>query len=738
MQIMKITTFRILIILLLVQGELSAQTAFPFQNTSLPDNERLDNLLSLMTIDEKVNALSTNLGVPRLGIRNTGHSEGLHGMALGGPANWGDFTTKINPKTYPTTIFPQSYGLGETWDPELLQKVADIEATEIRFYTQNPNLNKGGMVMRAPNADLARDPRWGRTEESYGEDAFLGSRLTVAFVKGLQGNDPRYWKSASLMKHFMANSNEDGRDSTSSNFDERLFREYYSFPFYKGITEGGSRGFMASYNSWNGIPMTIHPILKTIARDEWGNNGIICTDGGALKLLVYSHKAFPTLTEGAAAVVKATVGQFLDDFKPSVYEALKTGLLTEKDIDTAIRGNFYVALRLGLLDADQTKILYTNIGVTDTVAPWLKPEIRAFVRTVTSKSVVLLKNSTKLLPLSLTKIKSIAVIGPRANEVLLDWYSGTPPYAVTILQGIKNAVGREVEVFYAASDAMDQATSAARKADVAIVCVGNHPYGTDPRWMVSPVPSDGREGVDRKAITLEQEDLVKVVTQANPKTIMVLVSNFPYAINWSQENVPAILHVTNNSQELGNGLADVIFGKVNPAGRTTQTWVKSITDLPPMMDYDIRHGRTYQYFKGKPLYPFGFGLSYTTFAYSGLKTSGPALNDSLLVSVDVKNTGNRDGEEVVQLYVSYPDSKVERPIKQLKGFKRVFIPAGKTVTVNIPLKAQDLAYWDVEKHAFIVEKGKVKITVASSSEDDRPLTPKGGIRNSLVLAVEGK
>jgi len=719
MKIMKFTTFHILIILLLLHCALSAQTVFPFQNTALPDNERLDNLLSLMTIDEKVNALSTNLGVPRLGIRNTGQSEGLHGMALGGPANWGDFTTKVNPKTYPTTIFPQSYGLGETWDPELLQKVADIEATEIRFYTQNPNLNKGGMVMRAPNADLARDPRWGRTEESYGEDAFLGSQLTVAFIKGLQGNDPRYWKSASLMKHFMANSNEDGRDSSSSNFDERLFREYYSFPFYKGITEGGSRAFMASYNSWNGIPMTIHPILKTIARDEWGNNGIICTDGGALKLLVYSHKAFPTLTEGAAAVVKATVGQFLDDFKPSVYEALKKGLLTEKDIDTAIRGNFYVALRLGLLDADQTMIPYTNIGVTDTVSSWLKPETRAFVRTVTSKSVVLLKNSTNLLPLHISKIKSIAVIGPRANEVLLDWYSGTPPYAVTILQGIKNAVGKEVEVFYAASDAMDQATGAARKADVAIVCVGNHPYGTDPKWMVSPVPSDGREGIDRKSITLEQEDLVKVVTQANPKTIMVLVSNFPYAINWSQENVPAILHVTNNSQELGNGLADVIFGKVNPAGRTTQTWVKSITDLPPMMDYDIRHGRTYQYFKGKPIYPFGFGLSYTTFSYSGLITSSPALRDSMMISVDVKNTGNRDGEEVVQLYVSYPDSKVERPIKQLKGFKRVFIPAGKTVTVDIPLKAQDLAYWNVEKHAFIVEKGNVKLMVGSSSEDIR-------------------
>ena len=716
---MKINAFRILLLFILVHCSVSAQPAFPFQNTTLTDNVRLDNLLSLMTLDEKVNALSTNLGVDRLGIRNTGQSEGLHGMALGGPANWGDFATRVNPKTYPTTIFPQSYGLGETWDPELIQKVADLEATEIRFYTQNPNLNKGGMVMRAPNADLARDPRWGRTEESYGEDAFLGSRLTVAFVKGLQGNNPKYWKSASLMKHFMANSNEDGRDSTSSDFDEGLFREYYSYPFYKGITEGGSRAFMASYNSWNGIPMTIHPVLKKVARDEWGNNGIICTDGGALKLLVNSHKAFPTLTEGAAAVVKATVGQFLDTFKPYVYDALKIGLLTEKDINNAIRGNFYVALRLGLLDADQTKIPYTNIGVTDTVSPWLKPETQAFVRTVTAKSVVLLKNSMNLLPLNKSKIKSIAVIGPRANEVLLDWYSGTPPYAVTVLQGIRNAVGPNVEVFYSASDEMDKATLAARKADVAVVCVGNHPYGTDARWMISPVPSDGREGVDRKAITLEQEDLVRIVTQANPRTVMVLVSNFPFAINWSQENVPAILHVTNNSQELGNGLADVIFGNVNPAGRTTQTWVKSITDLPPMMDYNIRHGRTYQYFKGKPLYPFGFGLSYTTFAYSALKTSKQVLSDSTIVSVRVTNTGSRDGEEVVQLYVAYPGSVVERPIKQLKGFKRVFIHARQSVTVDIPLKAEDLAYWNVEKHAFTVEKGKVKIMVGSSSEDIR-------------------
>lgn len=719
LEFMKAFTLTFIVILILPQIPVKAQTAFPFQNTVLSDKERIDNLLSLMTLGEKVNALSTNLGVPRLGILSTGHSEGLHGMALGGPGNWGDFGARGTPKTYPTTTFPQAYGLGETWDTELIRQVADLEATEVRFYTQNPNLQKGGMVMRAPNADLARDPRWGRTEESFGEDAFLASRLTVAFVKGLQGNDPNYWKSASLLKHFLANSNEDGRDSTSSNFDERLFREYYSYPFFKGITEGGSRAFMTSYNAWNGVPMVINPVLKSVTRDEWGNNGIICTDGGALKLLINAHKAFPTFTEGAAAIVKASVGQFLDIFKPYIYDAMKKGLLTEKDIDNAIHGNFYVALRLGLMDADQTKTPYAGIGVTDTVASWTKPETKAFARLVTAKSAVLLKNVNNLLPLDKSKLKSVAVIGPRANEVLLDWYSGTPPYTVTVLQGIKNALGPEVEVFFASSNEMDKATIVARKADIAIVCIGNHPYGTDARWMVSPVPSDGREAVDRKALTLEQEDLVKVVFQANPNTVMVLVSSFPFAINWSQENVPAILHITNNSQELGNGLADVIFGDVNPAGRTTQTWVKSITDLPPMMDYDIRHGRTYQYFKGNVLYPFGYGLSYTTFDYSELKTSANTLSDSIVVSVNVRNTGKCNGDEVVQLYVSYPESKVERPVKQLKGFKRVFIPSGGTKTVEILLKAEDLAYWNIEKHAFVVEPGKVKLMVGSSSADVR-------------------
>ncbi|MBF0575234.1 glycoside hydrolase family 3 C-terminal domain-containing protein [Dysgonomonas sp. GY617] len=699
-----------------------AQYIHPFQDTALSDEERISNLLSLMTIDEKINALSTNLGVPRLGIRNTGHSEGLHGMALGGPGNWGGFQT-INyqqvPAVFYTTTFPQAYGLGETWDTQLIKKVAEIEANEVRFYTQNEKYKKGGLVMRAPNADLARDPRWGRTEESFGEDPFLVSQLSVAFIKGLQGDNPKYWKSASLMKHFLANSNEDGRDSTSSNFDERLFHEYYAYPFQRGIEDGGSRAFMASYNGWNGTAMTVHPVLKEITRQQWGNNGIICTDGGALDLLITSHKAYPSHVEGAAAIVKAGVGQFLDNYKPYVYEALKQNILSEKDIDEAIRGNFFVALRLGLLDGDQTHLPYSNIGVTDTVSPWLNKEVQDFVRLVTAKSVVLLKNEKKLLPLDKNKIKSIAVIGPRADEILLDWYSGTPPYTVSILQGIKNAVGNNIEVYYEASNEIDKASIAAQKADIAIVCVGNHVYGTDPKWKYSPVPSDGREAVDRKSLSLEQEDLVKIINKVNPNTIMLLVSSFPFTINWSQENIPAILHVTNNSQELGNGIADVLFGDFNPAGRTNQTWVKSIADLPPMMDYNIRNGRTYMYAKEKPLYPFGYGLSYTDFSYSKMSTSSSTLKkaENITVSVNVKNTGKLNGEEVVQLYVSFPNSRISRPIKQLKGFERIMIESGKTETMKFNIKASDLAYWDMDTHSYEIEAGKVNLMIGSSSEN---------------------
>lgn len=690
----------------------SAQHTQAFQDTTLTDEQRVEHLLSILTLDEKINLLSTDLGVPRLNIPRCGHYEGLHGLTLGGPAMWGGRQRtedgKVVPTDCPTTIFPQSYGLGSTWDTDLVQKVAEQAAEEARYYMQTTGNKRHALVMRAPNADLARDPRWGRTEESFGEDAFLTAQLTIASVRGLQGNHPRYWKTASLMKHFLANSNEDGRDSTSSDFDTRLFHEYYAYPFYKGITEGGSRAFMAAYNSWNGIPMSIHPCLEEITRKQWGNNGIICTDGGALKLLIEAHKSFPSFAEGAAAVVKATTGQFLDAYVPYVKEALEKGLLTEVDIDKAIRGNIFVALKLGLLDGDNSRNPYLSIGKNSTeTPPFMTAEARRLAREVTAKSVVLLKNK-KLLPLDAGKLRKIAVIGPYSDKIVQDWYSGTPPYETTILSGIRNAVKEGTEIIHAEDNRMGQAEKAAAAADVAIVCVGNHPYGTRADWKFSPVPSDGREAVDRKSLMLPDEDLVK----------LVLVSSFPYTINWSQEHVPAIVHITHCSQEQGNGLADVLFGKVNPAGRTVQTWVKDITDLPDIMDYDIRNGRTYMYHQGPVLYPFGYGLSYSDFTYEKIE-SVKQDKKNIRVTVSVKNTSGRDGEEVVQLYASYPDSKVERPSKQLRAFRRIPIKAGETRKVTLTVPKEELGYWNEGKQMFVVEPGTVKLLIGASSEDIR-------------------
>ena len=696
--------------------------SYDFQNTKLKDEQRIDLLMRQLTLDEKIALLSTNLGVPRLGIPSLNCYEGLHGIALGGPAdNNGkkEVDGKMVPDPLPTTIFPQAYGLGETWDREAVKRVGQQMAEEARYYIQQPQARRKGLVIYAPNADLARDPRWGRTEESYGEDAFLTGQLSVAMVRGLQGDDPHYWKTAALMKHFLANSNEDGRDSTSSNFDERLFREYYSYPFYKGITEGGSRAFMASYNAWNGTPMCINPVLDQIARQEWGNNGIICTDGGGLRLLVNAHKAFPTMAEGAAAVIKAKTGMFLDRYQDAVKEALEKGLITEKDIEIAIRGNIFVALKLGMLDGADTKSPYVHIGKDPTATPpYQTIAARQAARDITNKSLVLLKNNG-MLPLDGKRIRKLAVVGPYADQIIYDWYSGTPPYEVTILKALREmAKVEDFEVNYLPDNRMGQAEQLAREADAVIICTGNHPYGTKADWFFCPVPSDGREAVDRKSLQLPDEDLVRQLYRANPNTVLVLVSSFPYTINWSNEHLPAILHITHCSQEQGHAVADALFGKVNPAGRTTQTWVRDILDLPPMMDYDIRHGRTYMYHQGEVLYPFGYGLSYTTFQYGQAKVVRQD-KQTIEVSVPVTNTGSYDGDEVVQLYVSYPDSKVEHPQKQLKAFERIHIKKGETRNVTLRIQRSDLTYWDTTKHAFIPEKGRLHLMIGASSADIR-------------------
>ncbi|HEU4710001.1 MAG TPA: glycoside hydrolase family 3 C-terminal domain-containing protein [Pyrinomonadaceae bacterium] len=699
---------------LLTQSPQASPAQYPFQNPDLPIEQRIDNILSLMTIDEKIECLDTNPSVPRLGIKGSGHVEGIHGLTQGGPGKWG------RPLTIPSTTFPQGIGLGETWDQEIVYQAGQIEGYEARYVFQSSKYRQGGIVIRSPNADLGRDPRWGRNEECYGEDAYFNGAMVVAFTKGLQGDHPKYWQSAALMKHFLANSNENDRDKSSSDFDERLFHEYYALPFEMGVREGGSRAYMAAYNAVNKVPMTVNPVMQKITREQWGQDGIICTDAGAMRNLVTAHKYYPDFETAAAETIKAGIGQFLDDYREATRGALKRGILTEADIDRALRGNFRVMIRLGLLDPPE-RVPYSTIG-QETVDPWLTEKHKSIALLATQKSIVLLKNRDNLLPLNKKKLKSIAVIGPRANEVLLDWYSGTPPYAISPLEGIKSAVGPGVTVNYAANNDGGAAVKAARASDVAIVVVGNHPNGGfDNQWAKVSVPSEGREAVDRESIQLEQEELIESVLWANQKTIVVLKSSFPYAINWTQRVMPAILHMALNSQEEGRALASVIFGDYNPAGRLVQTWPRTLAQLPAMMDYDIRHGRTYMYFNGKPLYPFGYGLSYSTFAYRKLETSAPTLSatGTIDVSVKVKNTGKRAGDEVVQLYVRHIDSAVSRPLKELKAFSRIHLRAGQEKTVTLSLPALRLAYWDADADRWTVEKDQIEIIVGGSSADER-------------------
>ena len=731
-----------------VMAPATAQGPYPFQNAAAPVEARIDNVLSLMTMEEKIAILGTKgIRVPRLGIKGTIIGEAISGVVLGGggdeifaeamkdPAgamkamqsfgfDLADMDmSAMGAKPVATTQFPEGVGLARTWDPALVRQAGAVIGSEARYIHENGKTPRAALILLTPNADLARDPRWGRTQESYGEDPWFDGTIAVSLIKGLQGDDPKYWQAASLLKHFLANSNERGRYGSSSNFDTRLFREYYSVPFRMGFVEGGARSYMTSYNAWNKAPMTSNPVIRNITMKEWGVDGVICTDAGAFGFQVSKHKFYPDRTVAAAATIKAGISLFLDGYRKDVKAALEQKLLTEADIDGALRPSFRTAIRLGLLDS--TSPFASLKGAPD---PVNSEKHNAIARQVSLESVVLLKNAKNFLPLNRAAIKSIAVIGPRADAVIEEGYSGQPPYSVSPLEGIKKKLGSGVVVKYAADNKDDAAVKAAKASDVAVVVVGNHPLCGPYKGILTgfalddancPTPGEAMENHDRKSIDLEQEPLIQAVYKANPKTVVVLVSGFPYAINWTQQNVPAVIHTSHSGQEEGTAIADVLFGDYNPAGRLVQTWPKSVDQLPPMMDYDIRHGRTYMYFKGEPLYPFGYGLSYTTFKYAKLRTSaaGLARGGQITVSVDVSNTGAREGDEVVQLYVKHLGSKVERPGKELRGFERVHLARGETKTVEIPLKAETLAYWNEAKGGFEVEAEPVGIMVGGSSAE---------------------
>jgi len=690
-------------------------TLYPFQNKNLPLQTRVSDLVSRLTLEEKVSLLHQyQPAIPRLGIPafKTG-TEALHGVAWLGVA----------------TVFPQAIGLASTWNLDLVKRVGAAVGDEVRgYHFKNPELHS--LNVWAPVVDLLRDPRAGRNEEGYSEDPYLTGQMGKAYAGGLQGEDGFYLKTAPSLKHFFAYNQEIDRDLSDSNIDARNMHEYYLKAFQPAIAEGKATGVMTSYNLVNGRPNTLTPYLNSILR-EWTEQPLmVVSDAVAPSNIVNRQQYYETDAEAHAAAIKAGMDSFTDHDKDSsltieaVQTALETGLLDVSDIDKAVSHILSIRIRLGEFDPETP---YANIS--DSVIN--SPEHQDLARTVTQEQFVLLKNEANTLPLEKSKLTRIAVIGQRAEEVLTDWYSGTLPYTVTPLEAIQQKAGAGITVSYASDNSDNIAVDMARNADVAIVLVGNHPT-CNAGWAECSEPTEGKETVDRQALHLPTEKLIQQVYEANPKTIVVLISSFPYTINWTNTYVPTILWSSHAGQELGNALAEVLFGEYAPAGRLTQTWYAIENDLPDILEYDIiKKNRTYLYFNGKPLYPFGHGLTYTTFEYANLRLSANTINASeqLTISVDITNTGSWVSDEVIQLYVHMRQSRVKRPIKELKRFRRGRFEPGQTQTIHFTLPASELAFWDVTRDKWTVESGDYDILVGRSSTD---------IRLTATFSIQGE
>jgi beta-glucosidase len=554
------------------------------------------------------------------------------------------------------------------------------------------------------------------------------ARMGVAFVRGLQGSDPKYLKAVSTPKHYAGNNSEYNRHSGSSDIDEQLLHEYYLPAFAATVVEAGAFSVMSAYNRVNGVPASANPLLlRDILRDTWGFAGYVVSDCDAVSDIASGHHWTSTLAEAAAkALLAGTDLNCGRTYPDHLQEALDQGLIAESDVDRALTRVLRARFLLGEFDTDQ-EVTYRTIGA-DVIE---SPAHRELALEAARASLVLLKNDG-LLPLDRQATRSIAVIGPHGNDVTLGGYSGWPSHRVSALDGIRAKLAGEgdVTVAYEAGasitggkdqNAIDRAAALARTSDVAIVLVGTN---TDVL----------REEMDRPDWNLPgaQGDLIQAVFAANSKTVVVLVTAGPVAVDWAQAHVPAILCALYGGQEQGAAIADALFGDTNPGGKLTTTWYAGSATLPPMGDYDLRKGRTYLYYQDVPLYPFGHGLSYTSFVYSGLRIEPGTLapGQTATVSVQVKNTGSRAGDEVVQLYVHDAFASVPRPRKELRGFARVHLEPGQSQLVSFPLAAKDLAFWDVKTHGWRVEEGLFDVAVASSSADFR-------LQGSLTVSASG-
>lgn len=633
-----------------------------------------------------------------------------------------------------STSFPQALGLASTWDPALVHRV---------FTAAGDEAGAAGVgQVFSPVLDLARDPRWGRTEETYGEDPYLVSRMGVAAITGLQGDFfdiDHHHHAVATMKHFAAHGQPEGGTNTApANYSEKIIRENFLVPFEAAVKEGRVGSVMASYNEIDGIPSHIdHWLLGTVLRGEWGFGGYVTSDGDGLQMLVGTHHVAADFAQAAREALAAGVDYDLSD--GSVYRTLinqvQKGIVPESELDQAVSRVLATKFRLGLFDDPYVDPNYAE-QTTNSAAH------RQLALKAAQEVVVLLKNQDNLLPLDAKKIKTIAVIGPNAAGIHLGGYSRSPAHSVSILQGIRDRVGPNVKVLYAEgckittappdwhgwftndvklidpatqADSIRAAVAIAKKSDVAVLVVGENESTNREAWAENHLG-------DRDSLDLlgAQHDLVKAVVETGTPTVVFLINGRPLSINYISEHVPAILEGWYLGQEGGTAAANVLFGDVNPGGKLPITFPHSVGDLPDFYNHKPSDNRTYAFSTRKPLYPFGFGLSYTTFSFDNLRVEPTQIANGgeAKVTVDVTNTGTREGDEVAQLYVHQKVASVTRPVMLLKGFQRITLKPGEKKGVEFTITPDSLSMLNVDMHK-VVEPGTFELMVGPSSAETK-------------------
>jgi len=711
----------VVLLMLLVYPLFVNAQELPFQNPELSSEERAQDLLQRMTLDEKISQMrDQSPAIPRFGMQAfQWWNEALHGVARSGRA----------------TVFPQTIGMAATFDDMAVKKTFDFISDEAR--AKNTNFRKNGSYKKyqgltfwTPNINIFRDPRWGRGMETYGEDPWLTARMGVAVVRGLQGDQSkRYDKTLACAKHFAVHSGPEwNRHSfNAENVSHRDLWETYLPAFKALVTEADVKQVMCAYNRFEGKPCcSSTQLLQQILRNDWGYKHIVVSDCGAISDFFEkgAHQTHAGPAEAAAdAVITGTDMECGTEYK-SLKEAVQKGLITEAKIDTSLLRLLCARFDLGLFDPDSL-VFWTEIPMTDVESP--EHQMQALI--MARKSMVLLSNKKQTLPLS-KSIRKIAVMGPNANDSVMQWanYNGFPTKTVTILEGIQSKLPAGAVIYEKGCDyvkelngenqPIDYDAVAQKVKDVdAIVFVGGISPKLEGEEMKVNLP--GFKGGDRTNIDLPlvQEKLLKALKKLGKPVIFVLCSGSSMALPWENKNLDAILAAWYPGQAGGTAVADVLFGDYNPAGRLPITFYASSKDLPDFQDYDMSKGRTYRYFKGKPLYPFGYGLSFSTFVYSkaSVNKSVLPLSNTLTMKFNLKNTGGRSGEEVVQVYIRNlqdPDG----PIRSLRAFRRVNIASGKTSEMRFFLTPKTFEFFDPETNTMKVKPGKYEILYGGSSD----------------------